>query len=311
MNRFGLVGAAGYVAPRHMEAVRATGGDLVAAYDPRDSVGILDSYFPDAHFFVEFERFDRHLDKLRRRGEPVDYVSVCSPNYLHDAHVRFGLRSGAHVICEKPLVLNPWNLDGLAQIERETGRRVFSILQLRHHPAIAELKATMDSARAQKTDVDLTYITSRGRWYHTSWKGDVAKSGGIATNIGVHFFDMLIYVFGKPEHVVLHVSDQSRMSGFLECERARVRWFLSIDARDLPTEADGKRTYRSIRLDDREFEFSEGFTDLHTASYRAILAGEGFGIDDVRPSIEVVSTLREMIPRPSASDRHPFAKVGE
>lgn len=277
-----------------MRAIKDVGGDLVVAFDPNDSVGVMDGYFPDAHFFTEFERFDRHVDKLRRRGDGLDFVSVCSPNYLHDAHVRFGLRSGSDVICEKPLVLNPWNLDGLAEIEESTGKRVSTILQLRLHPAIIELRNKVQSSPVSHHDVDLTYITSRGRWFHASWKGDLAKSGGVATNIGVHFFDMLTFVFGPATKTTLHLSDERRMAGVLECERATVRWFLSVDSADLPTElARNQTTFRNLSIGGEEFEFSDGFTDLHTRSYEEIVAGRGFGLDDVRPSIEIVSELRQ------------------
>jgi UDP-N-acetyl-2-amino-2-deoxyglucuronate dehydrogenase len=306
---FALIGAAGFVAPRHLKAIKDVGGTLVAAVDPRDSVGILDSYFPEAHFFVEFERFDRHLDKMRRRGEGVPYVSVCSPNYLHDAHVRFALRSGADCICEKPLVLNPWNLDGLREIEADTGRRVFTILQLRLHPAIQALKAAVEAEPHRIHDVDMTYITSRGRWYHVSWKGDDEKSGGVATNIGVHFFDMLTHIFGPVTTSIVHVATRQQIAGYLECRSARVRWFLSVDSTDLPLHVPvGRATYRSITIDDEEIEFSEGFTDLHSLSYQAVLNGNGFGIDDVRPSIEVVSRLRSQHAETLRGELHPMAR---
>ncbi|MFM2415829.1 MAG: hypothetical protein RL385_552 [Pseudomonadota bacterium] len=292
-----------------MRAIAETSNDLVAAYDPHDSVGVLDQTFPDAHFFVEFERFDRHLDKLRRRGTPVNYVSVCSPNYLHDAHVRFGLRSGAHVICEKPLVLNPWNVDALLDFERESGRHVYTVLQLRHHPVITQLKSQERGARLQeKRDIVLTYITSRGRWYHSSWKGDLQRSGGIATNIGVHFFDMLQWVYGGVEQSHVHLDTAGTAAGFLELERARVRWFLSIDANHLPREAAarGLRTFRSIRIDGEELEFSEGFTDLHTVTYRHILAGDGFGLADARASIDLVHRIRSAEVASAGAYRHPL-----
>lgn len=306
-TRFALIGAAGYVAPHHMRAIQAVGGDLVAALDPNDSVGIIDSCFPDARFFVEFERFDRHLDKLRRRGEGVDFVGICSPNYLHDAHARFAMRSDADAICEKPLVLNPWNLDGLAQMERDTGRRVYSILQLRLHPAIVALKQRVADTPGRVFDVDLTYITSRGRWYAVSWKGDESKSGGIASNIGVHFFDMLGYVFGPVRENVAHLRSPHRAAGWLELERARVRWFLSIDRQDLPPTVRGVQpTYRSITVDGLEVEFSSGFADLHTESYRGVLAGTGFGLDQVRPSIELISAHRTMQLTPERGVPHPF-----
>ncbi len=310
MHRFALIGAAGYVAPRHMKAIKAVGGDLLVAYDPNDSVGILDSHFPDAHFFTEFERFDRHIDKLKRAGGRIDHMSICSPNYLHDAHCRFALRSGAHAICEKPLVLNPWNLDGLAEVERETGRSISTILQLRLHPAIQALKARIAADARSDHEIELTYITSRGRWYHASWKGDDHKSGGVATNIGVHFFDMLMFVFGPLVRQELHHRTETRAAGLMELERARVRWFLSIDRADLPAQRrEGQTTWRSITLDGEEIEFSEGFTDLHTRSYEEIMAGRGFPIAEVRPSIEVVSALRTLpvIDSPAA---HPAIRRG-
>lgn len=307
---FALIGAAGYIAPRHLKAMKDVGGKLKVAFDPADSVGIMDSYFPDASFFVEFERFDRHLDKLRRRNEGVEWVTICSPNYLHDAHCRFALRSGADAICEKPLVLNPWNIDGLAEIERETGRRISTILQLRLHPAIMELKQKIAASPKGSFDVDLTYITSRGRWYHTSWKGDVTKSGGVATNIGVHFFDMLAYVFGPVRRNIVHLRDESRAAGYLECGRANIRWFLSVDANDLPDQVKGqKTTYRSITVDDENVEFSEGFGDLHTASYREILAGRGFGIDEIRSSVGIVSAFRSGPVELASGERHPLVKI--
>jgi UDP-N-acetyl-2-amino-2-deoxyglucuronate dehydrogenase len=305
---FALIGAAGYIAPRHLKAIKETGGTLRAALDPSDSVGIMDSYFPDTRFFIEFERFDRYVDRCRREGAKIDYVSVCSPNYLHDAHVRFGLRSDADVICEKPLVLNPWNIDGLADMERATGRRINTILQLRHHPAIMALRDRIQAQpRSRIHDVDLTYITSRGRWYYTSWKGDDTKAGGIATNIGVHFYDMLSFVFGPVCTNIAHHRAMDCAAGYLEFERARVRWFLSINSNDLPPDVKGRKTtFRSITVDGQEVEFSEGFTDLHTASYREILAGRGYGLDDVRPSIEIVSDIRNAELAPSRGDQHPF-----
>lgn len=306
MLTFALIGAAGYVAPRHMRAMQAIGGELKVAFDPNDSVGILDSYFPDASFFVEFERFDRHVDKLRRRGDKIDYVSICSPNYLHDAHCRFALRSNADVICEKPLVLNPWNIDGLSEIEAETGRHISTILQLRLHPAIQALKAKIAASDQQRFDVDLTYITSRGRWYHASWKGQEEKAGGIATNIGVHFFDALIHIFGPASVNIVHLRDRNRAAGFLVCGRANIRWFLSIDRDDLPQSANGKTTYRSMLIDGEEVEFSEGFTDLHTRSYEEIIAGRGYGLDAVRPSINIVSSFRTSRIEPHRGERHPF-----
>lgn len=295
MKNFALIGAAGYVAPRHMKAIRDTGNDLVAAYDPFDSVGILDSYFPKADFFTEFERFDRHIEKLKREGIKIDYVVVCSPNYLHDAHIRFGLRHGADVICEKPVVLNPWNIDALQQIEMETGKSVFTILQLRLHPSVIGLKNMVESAESDRRfAVDLQYITSRGKWYHYSWKGDIKKSGGIATNIGVHFFDMLTWVFGDVEENTVDVHNASHAAGRLKLKRADVKWKLSIDENDLPetARAAGKRTFRSITIDGTGFEFSDGFTDLHTLSYQNIDLGKGFGLDEARRSIHLVHKIR-------------------
>lgn len=300
INNFGLIGAGGYIAPRHMKAIKETGNNLVAALDRYDGVGIMDSYFPNADFFTEPERFDRHLDKLRRKGEgyKIDYVSICSPNYLHDAHIRVALRNDAFAICEKPLVLNPWNLDALAELERETGKRIFTILQLRLHPAIIALREKIQSSPAdQKFDVKLKYITSRGKWYHISWKGDIAHSGGIATNIGIHFFDMLTWIFGELEQneVILHEDDQA--AGKLKLKKANVEWHLSINADHLTQHAidTGKRTFRSITVDGEEVEFSEGFTDLHTRSYEKILAGEGFGLEDARRSIEIAQGIRKQI----------------
>lgn len=305
MTSFALIGASGYIAPRHMRAIKDTGGALRVAFDPNDSVGVIDSFFPQAHFFTEFERFDRHVDKMRRRNERIDYVSVCSPNYLHDAHIRFGLRSGSDVICEKPLVLNPWNIEGLYEIERESGRRINTILQLRLHPAIIALREKVQASNKIHS-VDLTYITSRGRWYHASWKGDVAKSGGVATNIGVHFFDMLSFVFGPLQAQTANLRDDNRAGGVLQYEKANVRWFLSVDSDDLPDHVKGKQTtYRSITVDGEEVEFSGGFTDLHTLSYQEILAGRGYGLEDVRASIEVVSAFRSA-PLVPSGERHPF-----
>jgi UDP-N-acetyl-2-amino-2-deoxyglucuronate dehydrogenase len=306
---FALIGAAGYVAPRHMMAIKAVGGDLTVAFDPKDSVGILDSYFPDVRFFVEYERFDRHLDKLRRQGAKVDYVSICSPNYLHDAHCRFALRSDADAICEKPLVLNPWNLDALAQLEIDLNHRISTILQLRLHPAITALKQQVSSSTKNQFDVDLTYVTPRGPWYQTSWKGDEPKSGGIATNIGIHFFDALIDVFGPVKRSVVHLRTPDKCAGYLECGRARVRWFLSIDRHDIPDGASEKApSYRSVTVNGAEIEFSGGFNDLHVRSYEEILAGRGFGLADVRPSIELVSSLRNIPVAATSDDMHPFLK---
>lgn len=307
---FALIGAAGFVAPRHLKAIRETGNLLLAAYDPTDSVGILDSYFPEAGFFTEFERFDRHVEKLKRAGQPIDFVSICSPNYLHDAHIRFGLRNGANVICEKPLVLNPWNAEALKTNELESRKRVFTILQLRLHPAIIALKQQVEKDRSgKKYQVDLTYITSRGHWYYTSWKGDLQKSGGIATNIGIHFFDMLNWVFGPLRHNIVHLHTHDRAAGFLEFEKAQVRWFLSINATTLPPEAAGKRTFRAITVNGESVEFSEGFTDLHTLSYQAILEGNGFGLDDAAPAIQMAHDIRNAQTRGLSGDYHPLAAL--
>ena len=295
-----------------MAAIRATDNRLVAALDRSDSVGVIDSHFPNSAFFTEFERFDRHVDKLQRAGrdERVDYVSICSPNYLHDSHIRFALRSGAHAICEKPLVLNPWNIDGLIEAERAAGRKVNTILQLRIHPAIMTLRDNVREQAARKHEVDLSYITARGRWYWYSWKGDEKKSGGIATNIGVHFFDMLHFIFGALQESKVHLSEPTRAGGYLEYERARVRWFLSGDEADLPESAreTGRRTFRSITVDGEEIEFSGGFTDLHTRSYELILNGKGFGLDDSRCAIETVAAIRTAKPG-SAGERHPLARL--
>lgn len=311
MHNFALIGAAGYIAPRHMIAIHETGNRITAALDPNDSVGIIDSHFPDAHFFTEFERFDRHIDKLRRvrSDETIEYISICSPNYLHDSHMRFALRSDCDAICEKPLVLNPWNLDGLADVERDTGRQIHTILQLRLHPAIVDLRERIRSGpRDRKHEVDLTYVTSRGRWYHQSWKGDPRKSGGIATNIGVHFFDMLHHLFGRLHEVVVHLDEPARAAGYLEYDDARVRWFMSLEVEDVPaTEREkGLRTYRSITVDGEEIEFSGGFTDLHTRSYEEILAGRGFGLEANRVAIETVSRIRNGVDNPSRGERHPM-----
>ena len=309
---FALIGAAGYIAPRHMKAIRDTGHELMAFLDPSDSVGIMDSYFPDADYFREPERFDRHIDKLRRQGENrIDYVSICSPNYLHDAHIRFALRVGADAICEKPLVLNPWNIDALSEMEKETGHRVWTVLQLRLHPAIVELKRQIDKMSSKKKhEIDLTYITSRGRWYGVSWKGDDQKSGGVATNIGIHFFDMLLWIFGKAERNEVHLSTSDKASGFLELINARVRWFLSLDQKDLPDAAAqaGKRTFRSLTIDGRDVEFSDGFADLHTAVYRETLAGNGFSLDDALPSVQLVHDIRHAAPVGLKGEYHPLAK---
>ncbi|MBK8853006.1 MAG: Gfo/Idh/MocA family oxidoreductase [Saprospiraceae bacterium] len=310
-KKFALIGAAGFVAPRHLKAIIDTGNTLVAAMDPNDSVGVMDSYFPSAAFFTEFERFDRHLEKLKRSGNKVDYVVVCSPNYLHDAHIRFGLRYGADVICEKPLVLNPWNIDPLQEMENETGQKIYNILQLRLHHSIIALKEKIDNApEQQKFDIDLTYITSRGLWYYASWKGNPEKSGGIATNIGIHFFDMLIWIFGGVEENTVHVHTHDRAGGILRLHKANIRWFMSINPDMLPEEVRnaGGRTYRSIRLQGEEIDFSEGFTALHSDSYTHILMGKGFTLEDVRPSIELAYNVRTSPVIETKQGAHPFCE---
>ncbi|MBM4428687.1 MAG: Gfo/Idh/MocA family oxidoreductase [Chloroflexi bacterium] len=310
-KNFAVIGVGGYIAPRHLRAIRDTGNRLVAAVDPKDSVGVLDQYSYDVKFFTEIERFDRHLEKLRRGPETdrVHFVSICSPNYLHDSHCRLALRAGADVICEKPLVINPWNLDALEEIEAETKRRIHTILQLRVHPALIALRESLQK-EGNMHDVELTYITSRGPWYQVSWKGHEDKSGGVATNIGIHFFDLLMWLFGSVGGVKVHHADEQRMSGFIELERARVRWYLSVDKDDLPAsvKAAGKTTYRSITVDGKEVEFSEGFTDLHTRVYEEILAGHGFGIKEARPSVELTHKIRSSIISPKDELAHPFLK---
>jgi len=298
MKNFVLIGAGGYIAPRHMKAIKETGNNLLAALDKHDSVGILDSYFPQANFFTEFERFDRHVEKLRRQQTSIDFVSVCSPNYLHDSHIRFGMRIGANVICEKPITLNPWNVDALMEIEEETGRKAFTILQLRLHSSVIALREKILAADSKKKyRIQLSYITSRGNWYHNSWKGDIQKSGGIATNIGIHFFDMLLWIFGDVKENRVQQHNNTTAAGTLVLEKAEVEWFLSIDAATLPDEAKikGQTTYRSLRINDEEFEFSDGFTDLHTRSYEAILAGKGFSLLEARKPIELVHQIRNFL----------------
>lgn len=309
-KNFGLIGVAGYIAVRHLRAIKDTGNNLLASLDKFDCVGLLDSYFPASDFFVEFERFDRHFDKLKRTGTKIDYVSICSPNYLHDSHIRFALRHQADAICEKPIVLNPWNVDALQEIENETGLGC-AILQLRLHPRIVELREKIRKGPKNKVyDIDLSYITSRGNWYYISWKGDVQKSGGVATNIGIHFFDMLGWIFGDTERIVVHVSQPNKAAGYLELENARVRWFLSIDYNDLPeaAKASGKRMFRSITIEGEEIEFSEGFGDLHTVSYREILDGKGFGLNDARQSVITAFTIRNSNPVGLVGDYHPMLK---
>lgn len=310
-KNFALIGVAGYIATRHLKAIKDTGNNLLAALDPFDSVGVMDSFFPDSDFFVEFERFDRHIDKLRRKGTKIDYVSICSPNYLHDSHIRFALRSNADAICEKPVVLNPWNIDALQEIEKETGKKAYNILQLRLHPSIKELKERIANGPKDKMyDIDLSYITSRGHWYHTSWKGDVHKSGGIATNIGVHFFDMLTWIFGGVKENIVHLVTDDKAAGFLQLEKARIRWFLSLDVETVPEELKrkGKRTFRSLQMNGEEIEFSDGFTELHTQIYQEILAGKGFTLEETRKSIETVFTIRNAQPIGLKGDYHPMLK---
>lgn len=311
MKNFGMIGVGGYIAIRHLRAIKETNNELLVALDKFDSVGIMDSFFPNTAFFVEFERFDRHIEKLKRKKISLDYISICTPNYLHDSHIRMALRSDAHAICEKPLVLNPWNIDALSDIEKQYNKKVHTILQLRLHPSIVKLKEEIDNGPKDKVyDIDLTYLTSRGSWYYTSWKGDVAKSGGIATNIGIHFYDMLTYIFGDVKNNVVHLHEHDRAAGYLELEKARVRWFLSINYDVLPKEVKekGQRTYRSITVDGNEIEFSDGFFDLHTKSYEDITSGNGFGLEDARKSIEIVHEIRNKEASPLTGDYHPLAK---
>lgn len=312
-KKFAMTGVAGYVAPRHLKAIKETGNRLVAAVDPHDSVGLLDSYFADVSFFTEFERFDRHIEKLRRQGEDqrVHYVSICSPNYLHDAHCRFTLRVGADAICEKPVVLNPWNIDALQELEKESGKRIFTVLQLRVHPSLIALKEKSQKEKSgSKKEIVLTYITSRGLWYLISWKGQLEKSGGLATNIGIHFFDLLLWLFGKVQSSEVHIATPTRTAGYMELENARVKWFLSIEKKDLPEEckSQGKATFRSITIDSHEVEFSEGFTDLHTIVYRETLAGRGFGLDDARPSVVLAHDIRNAKIIGVNENSHPLVK---
>ena len=312
MQNFALIGASGYIAPRHIKAIADTGNNLLVAYDKFDSVGRLDSSFPDCSFFTENEQFDRFCSKQMRTENPLHWISICTPNYTHDAFIRYGLRLGTNVICEKPLVLNPYNIDNLLELEKETGRKAYTILQLRLHDSIVALKKRVEEGPADKVyDVDLTYITSRGKWYYASWKGDVHKSGGIATNIGVHFYDMLQWIFGPVQRNIVHVMSFDRVAGFLELKRARVRYFLSINSECLPPNAiEGeKKTYRTLNIDGDEFEFSVGFTELHTKSYQKILAGEGFRIAEARNCIEIVSTIRNATPIGLKGDYHPLAKL--
>ncbi|MDD2191714.1 MAG: Gfo/Idh/MocA family oxidoreductase [Bacteroidales bacterium] len=312
MKNFGIIGVAGYIAPRHLRAIKDTNNDLIVALDKSDTVGIMDSYFPNCSFYTEFERFDRYVEKIKHTERKLDYVTVCTPNYLHDSHIRFGLRAGADVICEKPLVLNPWNIDALSVMEKETGKKVNTILQLRLHKAIIDWKKQIEEGPKDKIyDVDLTYITSRGTWYYASWKGFMEKSGGVATNIGIHFYDMLSWIFGEVEENIVHISGHDRVGGYLRFKRARVRYFLSINPDTLPQEAvlAGKRTYRKIEMEGSEIEFSEGFTELHTDSYKKILEGNGFGLEDSRTCIEIVHGIRNSQAIGLIGDYHPLCKL--
>ncbi len=311
-KNFGIIGVAGYIAVRHLHAIKETGNNLFASLDKFDSVGRIDSYFPESDFFVEFERFDRHFDKLKRTGTKIDYVSICSPNYLHDSHIRFALRHQAEAICEKPIVLNPWNVDALQEIENETGHKIYTVLQLRLHPKIIELREKIRNGPKGKIyDIDMTYITSRGNWYSISWKGDIQKSGGVATNIGIHFFDMLSWIFGDTKKNIVHLSEPHKVAGYLELENARVRWFLSLDYDDIPApvKETGQRTFRSITIEGEEIEFSEGFTDLHTLTYKEILNGRGFGLQEARQSVVIAYTIRNSKPVGLQGDYHPFLKT--
>jgi UDP-N-acetyl-2-amino-2-deoxyglucuronate dehydrogenase len=311
-KNFGIIGVAGYIAAKHLHAIKETGNNLLASLDKFDSVGRIDSYFPESDFFVEFERFDRHFDKLKRTGTKIDYVSICSPNYLHDSHIRFALRHQAEAICEKPIVLNPWNIDALQEIENETGRKIYTVLQLRLHPKILELREKiMNGSKDKVYDIDMTYVTSRGNWYSISWKGDIQKSGGVATNIGIHFFDMLSWIFGDTRKNIVHISEPHKAAGYLELENARVRWFLSLDYNDIPVNVreSGKRTFRSITVNGEEIEFSKGFADLHTMTYKEILAGRGFGLKEARQSVETAYTIRNSKPVGLQGDYHPILKA--
>lgn len=312
MKNFALIGVSGYIAPRHLKAIKETKNNLIGAFDRFDSVGVLDSYFPDADFFVEPERFDRYVEKMRYEKKiSLDYVSICTPNYLHDAHIRMALRWGADAICEKPLVLNPWNVDALSNMEKKTGQKVYNVLQLRYHKTILALKKKIDAIDNKNIfDVDLTYISSRGNWYKTSWKGDMSKSGGIATNIGVHFFDMLSWIFGDLKQNIVHVQNEKTNAGFLEFKKARVRWFLSIDSNELPEDVKikGQHIFRSISIDGKDLEFSDGFTDLHTSLYRDVLSGNGYGLEDARQAIEIVHTIRNADPIGLKGEYHPYLK---
>lgn len=308
MKRFALIGAAGYIADRHMKAIKETGNQLICATDRFDVMGRIDSFFPEAEFFLEHENFDKYIDDLKMAGNPIDYVSICTPNYMHPSHIRFALRNGANAICEKPLVIYPEDMRIINDIEAETGKKVYTVLQLRYHPTILKLKKEIEEGGDKIYDIDLSYITTRGKWYFKSWKGDINKSGGVATNIGIHFFDMISWIFGKVKENVVHVYDHNKAAGYLQLEKARVRWFLSLDNNDLPKPATdkGMRTFRSITVDGKEIEFSGGFTDLHTETYQNILNGNGFGIEDARESIELTDFIRNTKPVGLKGEYHPF-----
>lgn len=310
MKRFALIGSAGYIADRHMKAIKETGNELICATDRFDVMGRIDSYFPDAEFFLEIENMDKYMDDIRRQGKPIDYVTICTPNYMHPSHIRFALRNGADAICEKPLVIFPDDMHIIKDIEAETGKRVFTILQLRYHPAILALKNEIENGGDKIYDIDLSYITTRGKWYQKSWKGDVMKSGGVATNIGIHFFDMITWIFGRVKENTVHIYNADKAAGYLLLEKARVRWFLSLDYHDLPMQATSKglRTYRSITVNGKEIEFSGGFTDLHTVTYQNILIGKGYGIDDTRESIELTDYVRNAKPVGLTGEYHPLLK---
>lgn len=316
-KNFAVIGVGGYIAPRHLQAISDTHNRVVCALDPSDSVGILDRYSDEVHFFTEFERFDREIERRRQSGDPkqrVDYVSICSPNYLHDSHMRFALRVDADAICEKPLVLNPWNVDALAELERQSGHRAWTVLQLRHHPAIQALKEKYAEPPNKRIPIDLCYVTSRGPWYHHSWKGQLDKAGGITTNIGIHFFDMLGWIFGPVQRMELHLQTAEVAAGILELERADVRWFLSLRRQDLPLAHQSEAsqvTHRSILIDGEEIEFSRGFKDLHTVVYEQILQGKGYGLTDARPSISLVHDIRNATATGVSADSHPLAKTAK
>ncbi len=310
MKRFALIGAAGYVAERHMRAIKETGNQLVCASDHFDVMGRIDSYFPEAEFFLEFENLDKYMDDLRREGNPIDYVSICTPNYLHPSHIRFALRNGANAICEKPMVIFPEDMHIITDIEAETGKRVNTVLQLRHHPELVKLKQKIENEDDKTYEIDLSYVTTRGNWYLKSWKGDVRKSGGVATNIGIHLFDLITWIFGGVKENIVHLYEPNKAAGYLQLQKARVRWFLSLDYHDLPKAAveKGMRTFRSITVNGKEIEFSGGFNDLHTVTYRNILEGNGFGIEDARESIELTDVIRNTKPVGLRGEYHPFLK---